>query len=85
MLARSARPSSDPDRSLDEATSCSQSQIGQDCDLRRKRTVQVGEALTLSVVVRWEPVRTAVNGTLVARPHEDLARRGTVDPILPVG
>jgi hypothetical protein len=30
--------------------------------------VQVEEASALSVVVRWGPVMTAVNGTLVARP-----------------
>jgi hypothetical protein len=30
--------------------------------------VQVEEALALSVVVRWEPVRTALNGRVVARP-----------------
>jgi hypothetical protein len=47
---------------------CFQSQIGQDCDLRLERTVQVEDASALSAVVRWEPFRTAVNGTLVARP-----------------
>jgi hypothetical protein len=67
MLARSAQPSSDPDRSLDEATSCSQSQIGRHYHLRRQGMVQVEAALVLSVVVRWGPVKTAVNGTLVAR------------------
>jgi hypothetical protein len=30
--------------------------------------VQFEVALALSVVVRWGPVRTAVNGTVVARP-----------------
>jgi hypothetical protein len=30
--------------------------------------VQVEAALVLSVAVRWGPVMTAVNGTLVARP-----------------
>jgi hypothetical protein len=57
-----------PDRSLDEATSCSQSQIGRDRHLRRCEAAQVEAASTLSVVVRWGPVMTAVNGTLVARP-----------------
>jgi hypothetical protein len=53
---------------FEPATPCSQSQIGQDCDLRRERTLQVEESLALTVTVRWEPARTAVNGTLVARP-----------------
>jgi hypothetical protein len=30
--------------------------------------VQVTAAVALSVVVRWEPGRTVVNGTLVAQP-----------------
>ena len=38
---------------LTELTTCSQSQIGQDCDLRLERTVQVEEASALSVGVRW--------------------------------
>ena len=53
---------------FEPATPCSQSQIGQDCDLRLERTVQVEEASALSMVVRWVPIKTAVNGTLVARP-----------------
>jgi hypothetical protein len=48
-------------------TPCSQSQIGHCRHLRRKGTAQVEAASVLSVVVRWRPVRTAVNGTLVAR------------------
>jgi hypothetical protein len=52
MLARSARPSSDPDRSLDEATSCSQSQIGQDRYLGSWWRAQVEAAVALSVAVR---------------------------------
>jgi hypothetical protein len=50
------------------ATSCSQSQFGQDHHLRRRKAAQVAVAVALSVVVRWRPFRTAVNGTLVARP-----------------
>jgi hypothetical protein len=53
---------------FEPATPCSQSQFGQDCDLRRERTVQVEEASALSVIVRSGPVKTAVNGTVVARP-----------------
>jgi hypothetical protein len=53
---------------FEPATPCSQSQIGQDRYLRRQGTAQVEAVLALSVVVRWGPVRTAVNGTLVARP-----------------
>jgi hypothetical protein len=52
---------------FEPATPCSQSQIGHDCDLRLEKTVQVEEASALSVIVRWEPIKTAVNGTLVAR------------------
>ena len=47
---------------------CSQSQIGRGRHLRRKRARQVAAAVVLSVVVRWEPTLTVVNGTLVARP-----------------
>ena len=50
------------------STPCSQSQIGQDHYLLWQRTAQVEAASALSVVVRWELVRTAVTGTLVARP-----------------
>jgi hypothetical protein len=55
-------------RRMEPATPCSQSQIRQDCDLRLERTVQVEEASALSVVVHWVPSKTAVNGTLMARP-----------------
>jgi hypothetical protein len=51
-----------------QATPCSQSQIGQVGDLRREKTGAGEEALALSVVVRWGPAETAVNGTVVARP-----------------
>jgi hypothetical protein len=54
---------------FEPTTPCSQSQIEQDHDLRRQGAVQVQAAFGLSVVVRSGPVRTAVNGTLVARPH----------------
>jgi hypothetical protein len=51
-------------------TPCSQSQIGQDSHLRRHGTAQAKGPSVLSVVVRWGPFGTAVNGTLVARPAE---------------
>jgi hypothetical protein len=44
------------------------SQFGRDRHLRMPDGAQVEAAWALSVVVRWGPVRTAVNGTLVARP-----------------
>jgi hypothetical protein len=50
------------------ATPCSQSQIGRDPHLRSRGTEQAEAAVALSVVVRSGPVRTAVNGTVVARP-----------------
>jgi hypothetical protein len=56
------------DASLTHPTPCSQSQIGQDRYLLWQQTAQVEAASGLSVVVRWVPVRTAVTGTLVARP-----------------
>jgi hypothetical protein len=37
---------------------------------------QVVPAVVLSVAIRWGPVMTAVNGTLVARPGEDDALSG---------
>jgi hypothetical protein len=53
---------------LEPTTPCLQSQIGRDRYLRRQWMAQVEAALALSLVVPWGPVRTAVNGTLVARP-----------------
>jgi hypothetical protein len=53
---------------FEPATPCSQSRIGRSCHLRGRRTAQVEPASWLSVVVRWGPFRTAVNGTLVAQP-----------------
>jgi hypothetical protein len=53
---------------VEPATPCSQSQIGQGRHLRRQGAAQVEVALVLSVAVRWGPVKTVVNGTLVARP-----------------
>jgi hypothetical protein len=61
--------------SLDRSTPCLQSQIGQDCHLRRSRMAQVEAAVALSVAVRWGPAGTAVNGTVVARTGEDDVRR----------
>ena len=54
--------------SLDQSTTCLQSQIGRDRHLRRCEAAQVVAASALSVVVGSCPVGTAVNGTLVARP-----------------
>jgi hypothetical protein len=65
----------------DQATPCSQSQIGQDCHLRLERTAQVEEASALSVAVRWVPIKTAVNGTLVAWPPR--MTRYSVAPMVP--
>jgi hypothetical protein len=53
---------------LEPTTPCLQSQIGQVRCLGRRGSALVEAALALSVVVRSGPVRTAVNGTLVARP-----------------
>jgi hypothetical protein len=39
-------------------------------------TARVTAAVVLSVVVRWGPVTTAVNGTLVARPVRMLPAYG---------
>jgi hypothetical protein len=51
-----------------QATPCSQSWIGQDPCLGRESAAQVTAAVVLSVVVRLGPIRTFVDGTLVARP-----------------
>ena len=48
-------------------TPCSQSQIGQKNYLGKRRTAEVTTVVVLSVVVRSGPVRTVVNGRLVAR------------------
>jgi hypothetical protein len=53
---------------LEPTTPCLQSQIGLHRYLRRQRTLQVVDTVVLSVSVRSGPVKTAVNGTLVARP-----------------
>ena len=64
---------------MQPSTPCLQSQIGQDRYLRRRRTAQVEAALVLSVIIPWGPVRTAVNGTVVARPaRTTLVRPGSV-------
>jgi hypothetical protein len=65
--------------SLDQSTTCSQSQIGRRCHLQGWGMAQVEAASQLSVVVRSGPFRTAVNGTLVARPARmTLVHRGAV-------
>jgi hypothetical protein len=56
------------DQDPSEVTPCSQSQIGRGRHLREQGTAPVEAVSALSVVVRSGPVRTAVNGTLVARP-----------------
>jgi hypothetical protein len=53
---------------LGRATPCSQSQIGQDRYLGSWGAAQLTAVVVLSVAVRWGPVVTVVNGTLVARP-----------------
>jgi hypothetical protein len=64
---------------LEPTTPCLQSQIGPVRHLRRWRTAQVEVAVALSMIVRWGPVKTAVNGTVVARPaRTTLVRPGTV-------
>jgi hypothetical protein len=67
------------DHSLARPTPCSQSQFGHCCHLRGRGTAQAEAASWLSVVVRSGPFRTAVNGTLVARPARmTLAHRGAI-------
>ena len=56
---------------LEPTTPCLQSRIGRCCHLRGRGTAQAEAASRLSVVVRSGPFRTAVNGTLVARPARD--------------
>ena len=53
---------------LEPTTPCLQSQFGPDRHLRRQGTAQVEVAVALSMIVRWGPVRTAMNGMVVARP-----------------
>ena len=53
---------------MQPSTPCLQSQIGRGSDLRHSLAPQVRTLVALSAVIRWGPVRTAVNGTLVARP-----------------
>jgi hypothetical protein len=52
---------------LEPTTPCLQSQIGPVRHLRRQVTAQVEAAMALSMIVRWGPVKTTVNGTVVAR------------------
>jgi hypothetical protein len=53
---------------LEPTIPCLQSQIERCCYLRGWGMAQVGAASWLPVIVRWAPVRTAMNGTVVARP-----------------
>jgi hypothetical protein len=49
-------------------TACLQSQIGHCHHLQGQGVAQIVGVVALSVVVLSEPARTALNGTLVARP-----------------
>jgi hypothetical protein len=74
------------DASLDQTTSCLQSQIGPVRHLQWLGTAQVETVVELSVTVHWRPVGTAVNGTLVARPAGmTLAQGRTVGSNLTAG
>jgi len=67
-------------------TPCSQSQIGRDRYLQRRGMAQVEAVTVLSVVVRLGPVKTAVNGTLVARPPRTIPGTGcAADSALTIG
>jgi hypothetical protein len=71
---------------LEPTTPCLQSQIGPSCHLRRQGTAPVEVAVALSVIFRWRPVRTAVNGTVVARPaRTTFVGPGRVGPARPHG
>jgi hypothetical protein len=70
---------------LEPTTPCLQSQIGQDHDLPRYGTAQVEAAVVLSVVVRWGPIMTAVNGTVVARPEDNLGMPVAAGSTLTIG
>ena len=63
------------DTSLDQPTTCSQSQMRRTQHLRRCGVAHVGAAWVLSVGVRWGPAMTAVNGRLVARSASRTAVR----------
>jgi hypothetical protein len=53
---------------LEPTTPCLPSQFERGLDLGNHGSPQVDATVVLSVRVRWGPVMTAVNGTLVARP-----------------
>jgi hypothetical protein len=57
------------DHGLAKATPCFQSQIGQDRYLAKRLMAQLTPTVALSMTVRWGPLGTAMNGTLVARPQ----------------
>jgi hypothetical protein len=59
---------------LEPTTPCLQSQIGGGRHLRGWKAAQVEGAVALSVVVRSGPIMTAVNGTVVARPEDNLGK-----------
>jgi len=62
-----------------------QSQIEQDLQLRGHRGALVKTASALSVVVRSGPIMTAVNGTVVARPEDNLGMPVAAGSILTIG
>jgi hypothetical protein len=57
-----------PIQACNQSTTCLQSQIRRDRDLERWGPALLTGAMVVSVGVRWGPLVTAVNGTLVARP-----------------
>jgi hypothetical protein len=69
-----------PMQAWTRATPCSQSQIGQDRYLGSWAAAQFTAVVVLSVVVRSGPLRTVVNGTLMARQ----ARMTPGTPVAPL-
>jgi hypothetical protein len=63
------------------ATPCSQRQIEQDRDLRRRRVAHVAAAVVVVRGCQLGPTLTVVNSALVARPVR--LTRHTVVPLLP--
>jgi hypothetical protein len=70
---------------LEPTTPCLQSQIWGSRYLRSWGTVQVEGAVALSVVVRSGPIMTAVNGTVVARPEDNLGMPVAAGSTLTIG
>jgi hypothetical protein len=70
---------------LEPTTPCLQSQFRRVRHLRRQGTTQVEVVVVLSVVVRSGPPRSAVNGTVVARPEDNLGMPVAAGSILTIG